>query len=134
MKLTILNTVLQYKWNLVHFFLVSVMLLLHFLLIQYFLFLILQRTAIMLSLTSKLPFSLKKYCRKVSFTIIFLFPWLLLLLRHVICKLSVPRSTLHMLHHYQRINILELINLFKLTTVTISCAKFCYIFTVTGLI
>jgi hypothetical protein len=77
---------------------------------------------------------LKKYCRKVSFTIIFLFPWLLLLLRHVICKLSVPRSTLHMLHHYQRINILELINLFKLTTVTISCAKFCYIFTVISLI
>jgi hypothetical protein len=77
-----------------------------------------------------------KYCRNVTFTIIFLFPWLLLLLlKHVICKLSVPRSTPHILqHHYQRIHILELIPLLKLTTVTFSCAKFCYIFTVTGLI
>ena len=119
MKLNILNSVLQYKQNLVHFYLVSVMLLLHFLLNQYFLFLMLQRTAIMLSLTSKLPSSLKKYCRKVTFTIIFLFPWLLFLLRHVIRKFSVPRSTPHMLHHhYQRIHILQLINFLKLTTVT----------------
>ena len=99
------------------------------------LFLILHRTTIMLSLTSKLPSSLNKYCRKVTFTIIFPLPWLLLFLRHVICKLSVLRSTTHMLqHHYQRIHILELINMLKLTAVTFSCAKFCYIFTVTGLI
>jgi hypothetical protein len=42
----------------------------------------------------------QKYCRRVTFTTIYLF---LLLLRHIICKLShplfVPRSAPHMLRH-----------------------------------